>query len=78
MSSRTYFPKSVKAVAIPKKNGGTRILGIPIVEDRVEQMVAKIYFELNVEKTFDKKVKINTKKVAKNIYKKIGVVYNYN
>ena len=52
MSSGTYFPKPVKAVAIPKKNGGTRILGIPNVEARVAQMVAKIYFESNVEKIF--------------------------
>ena len=29
MSSGSYFPPPVKAVAIPKKNGGVRVLGVP-------------------------------------------------
>lgn len=52
MSSGTYFPKPVKAAAIPKKNGGTRILGIPTAEDRIARMVAKLYFEPCVEPIF--------------------------
>ena len=38
MSSGSYFPPPVKAVAIPKRNGGERILGVPTVADRVAQM----------------------------------------
>ena len=45
MSSGSYFPPAVKAVEIPKKNGGKRILGVPTVADRVAQMVVKMYFE---------------------------------
>ena len=30
MSSGSYFPPPVRAVPIPKKNGGQRILGVPI------------------------------------------------
>jgi len=52
MSSGSYFPPPVKTVAIPKKAGGERILGIPTVSDRVAQMVAKIYFEPFVEPYF--------------------------
>lgn len=52
MSSGSYFPPPVQAVEIPKKSGGTRLLGIPTVADRVAQMVAKIYFEPCVEPHF--------------------------
>ena len=52
MSSGTYFPPPVKAVPIPKKNGGQRILGIPTVGDRVAQMVVKLTFEPLVEPYF--------------------------
>jgi len=38
MSSGSYFPPAVKAVEIPKKNGGMRILGVPTVADRVAQL----------------------------------------
>lgn len=52
MSSGSYFPSPVKAVKIPKKNGGKRVLGVPTVADRVAQMVVKIYFEPTVEPHF--------------------------
>ena len=52
MSSGSYFPPPVKAVEIPKKNGVTRILGVPTVADRVAQMVVKIHFEPAVEPYF--------------------------
>ncbi|HYA44145.1 MAG TPA: group II intron reverse transcriptase/maturase [Acidimicrobiales bacterium] len=52
MSSGTYFPPPVKAVAIPKKDGGQRILGVPTVADRVAQMVVRMEFEPNVEPVF--------------------------
>ena len=52
MSSGTYFPPPVKAVPIPKKSGGKRILGVPTVADRVAQMVVKRAFEPMVEPYF--------------------------
>ena len=37
MSSGSYFPGAVKAVPIPKASGGTRILGVPTIADRIAQ-----------------------------------------
>lgn len=52
MSSGSYFPQPTRTVAIPKKDGGTRNLGIPSVSDRVAQTVAKLSFEPLVEPHF--------------------------
>lgn len=52
MSAGSYFPPAVKAVEIPKKNGGKRILGVPTVADRIAQMTVKMYFEPLVEPHF--------------------------
>jgi RNA-directed DNA polymerase len=52
MSSGSYFPKAVKGVEIPKKNGKARLLGIPTIEDRVAQMVVLMNFEPLVEPIF--------------------------
>lgn len=52
MSSGSYFPPPVKAVPIPKKSGGFRILGIPTVADRIAQQVVRSLFEPGVEQHF--------------------------
>lgn len=52
MSSGSYFPKAVKGVEIPKKNGKKRLLGVPTITDRVAQMVVRLNFEPLVEPVF--------------------------
>jgi hypothetical protein len=50
MSSGSYFPPPVLAVEIPKPNGGgTRVLGVPTVADRIAQTVVARRLEAKVE-----------------------------
>jgi group II intron reverse transcriptase/maturase len=53
MSSGTYFPLPVRAVEIAKPHGGgTRVLGVPCVADRIAQTVAAARLEQAVEPVF--------------------------
>jgi hypothetical protein len=53
LSSGTYFPPPVRAVEIPKsRGGGTRILGVPSVGDRVAQTVVAGVIEARAEPVF--------------------------
>jgi len=52
LSSGSYYPKAVKQVAIPKKNGGVRYLGIPTILDRIAQQVVRKHLERIIEPVF--------------------------
>lgn len=52
MASGSYMPPPVKGLEIPKKSGGTRLLGVPAVSDRIAQMAVRLELEPQVEPHF--------------------------
>lgn len=47
LQSGIYEPNAVKLVEIPKPNGGTRMLGIPTVKDRIiQQAIAQVLSQI--------------------------------
>jgi RNA-directed DNA polymerase len=52
MNAGSYFPPPVKAMPIPKKSGGVRILGIPTVADRIAQTAVKMRLEPQLDPIF--------------------------
>src|SRR5881409_4303041 len=52
LSSGSYLPPPVRAVEIPKADGGTRVLGVPTVADRVAQTVVALVLQPRTEAIF--------------------------
>ncbi len=52
MASGSYLPPPVRAVEIPKAGGGTRMLGVPTIADRVAQTVVAARIEAVAEQFF--------------------------
>jgi RNA-directed DNA polymerase len=52
LSSGSYMPPPVRAVELPKRDGGSRVLGVPTVADRIAQTVVAGYLEPGVEPSF--------------------------
>jgi len=52
LASGSYFPKAIKSVSIPKKDGSKRVLGLPTLIDRIAQQVVRVYLEQILEPKF--------------------------
>ena len=51
--NRKYVPTAIKGVEVPKSNGGTRLLGVPIVVDRWLQQAVSQQLATKFELTFE-------------------------
>ncbi len=56
MTSGSYFPPPVRTVFIPKKQGGTRPLGIPTVSDRTYTRCSKRLLRTCIRKMLSSKL----------------------
>ena len=52
LASGSYFPKTIKSVSIPKKDGSQRVLGLPTLLDRIAQQVVRVHLEKCLEPRF--------------------------
>jgi len=83
LTSGSYFPKAVKQVSIPKRDGRQRKLGIPTIADRIAQQVIKDHLESRFEREFHensygyrplKSAHQALEEVRKNVWKKDWVI----